>query len=86
MFVMRHTQTERFDQMSEYHHSPASLAALVALYERIAAEAPHLQVMGLYEFPRPFLRVKDTVHGIVVGFSSEDELVTYLHMTTRKGA
>jgi hypothetical protein len=72
--------------MSEYHHSPASLSALVALCERIEAEAPHLHIKGLYEFPRPFIKVKDTVHGIVVGFSSEDEYVTYWQITARKGA
>ena len=72
--------------MSTQQHSPASLAPLVALCERIEAEAPHLLVKGLYEYPRPFVKVKDTVHGIVVGFSSEADYVTYLHLTARKGA
>ena len=72
--------------MSEHcQHSPAALVPLLALCERIEAEAPHLHIKGLYEYPRPFVKVKDTVHGIVVGFSSEDELVTYLRITTRKG-
>jgi hypothetical protein len=83
MFVLL-VQTERFDQMSEQQqHSPASLFPLVALCERIEAEAPHLQIKGLYEFPRPFIKVKDTVHGIVVGFSSEDDYVTYLQIVSR---
>ena len=77
-------QTERFDQMSDQHHSPASLFPLVALCERIEAEAPHLRVTGLYEFPMPFIKVKDTEHGIV-GFSSEDEFVTYLQIMSRHG-
>ena len=85
MFV--NTQTERFDQMSEHSpHPPASLVALIALCERMTVEAPHLRILGLCEYPKPFVRVKDTVHGIVVGFSSEDELVTYLRITARKGA
>ncbi len=71
--------------MSEQHHSPTSLIPLVALCERIEAEAPHLQIKGLYEFPKPFIKVKDTMHGIVVGFSSEDEFITYLQITSRQG-
>ena len=72
--------------MSEQHHSPASLSTLMALCERIEAEAPHLIVKGMYEFPRPFVKVKDTLHDIVVGFSSEADYVIYLHLTARKGA
>jgi hypothetical protein len=83
MFVF--TLTERFDRMSEYQHFPASLSQLVALRERIEAEAPHLRVTGLYEFPKPFLRVKDTEHGIVVGFSSEEEYVSYCQIVSWKG-
>ena len=71
--------------MSEQWHSPASLAALVALCECIEAEAPHLRILGLYEYPRPFVKVKDTVHGIVVGFSSEADYSTYCQITARTG-
>jgi hypothetical protein len=82
-----HTPTERFDHMSDQHyHSPASLFPLVALCERIEAEAPHLRLMGLYEFPKPFVKVKDTQHGIVVGFSSETEYLTYLQVVSRRRA
>ena len=69
--------------MSEQQHSPASLAALVALCECIEAEAPHLRILGLYEYPRPFVKVKDTVHGIVVGFSSEADYITYCQIVSR---
>ena len=73
--------------MSEQQHSPASLFPLVALCERIEAEAPHLQLLALYEFPHPFVKVRDTVHGIVVGFSSEADYVTYCQIVhRRKGA
>jgi hypothetical protein len=79
-------QTERFDQMSEYYsHSSASLVSLVALCERIEAEAPALKVLAVYEFPKPFVKVRDTEHGIVVGFSSEAEFVTYCQIVSRKG-
>src|SRR5260370_30892592 len=75
-------KTERFDQMSEqsHHHSPASLVTLVELCERIAAEAPALEVLALYEFPKPFLKVKDSTNGLVVALSSEAELTTYLEI------
>jgi hypothetical protein len=72
--------------MSEYHyHSPASLVSLVALCERIEAEAPHLTILAVYEFPKPFIKVRDTEHGIVVGFSSEAEYVTYCQIVSRTG-
>jgi hypothetical protein len=72
-------QTERFDQMSAYHHhSPASLVSLVELCERIALEAPALEVLALYEFPKPFVKVKDSTNGLVVSLSSQAELTLYL--------
>jgi hypothetical protein len=72
-------QTERFDQMSEQQfHSPASLVSLVDLCERIAVEAPALEVLALYEFPRPFVKVKDATNGLVVALSSQAELSLYL--------
>jgi hypothetical protein len=65
--------------MSEYqHHSHASLVSLVALCERIEAEAPALEVLALYEFPKPFLKVKDVTNGLVVALSSQAELTLYL--------
>ena len=86
MFVLPYTQTERFDQMSEHQHTAAaSLASLEALCERIEAEAPHLRILDVFESPHPFFRVKDTVHGIVVGFSSEDDYVTYMQIVSRTG-
>ena len=59
-------------------HSPASLSALVDLCERIAAEAPDLEVLALYEFPKPFIKVKDSGNGLVVALSSQAELSLYL--------
>jgi hypothetical protein len=72
-------QTERCDQMSEsVFHSPASLAALVDLCERIAVEAPALEVVALYEFPKPYIKVKDATNGLVVALSTPAELSLYL--------
>ena len=65
--------------MSDSHfHSPASLASLMDLCERIATEAPALEVLALYEFPRPFVKVKDSTNGLVVALSSPAELSLYL--------
>jgi hypothetical protein len=74
--------------MSEQQHpSFSSLPAIQALEERIRHEAPHLQVLDLLEFPRPFIEVKDTIHGIIVGFSSEADYITYCQVVNcRKGA
>lgn len=67
--------------MSDSHfHSPASLAALLDLCERIATEAPALEVVALYEFPRPFVKVKDATNGLVVALSSQEELSLYLNV------
>lgn len=71
---------------SEYrYHSPASLESLVALYEHIEAEAPHLTILAVYEFPKPFIKVRDSEHGIVVGFPSEAEYVAYCQIVSRTG-
>jgi hypothetical protein len=90
MCVSLYAETERFDQMSDQqHHSPSSPSwlAIQALEERIEAEAPYLKVLAVHVFPYPFLKVKDTVHGIVVGFSSEADYVTYCQIVhRRKGA
>jgi hypothetical protein len=52
--------------------------SLVDLCERIAAEAPALEVLALYEFPKPFVKVKDSTNGLVVSLSSQAELTLYL--------
>ncbi len=71
--------------MNEAQPSSSSLSAMQALAERIAAETPHLRVLDVYECPHPFVRVKDTVNGIIVGFSSEADYTTYVGMMSRSG-
>jgi hypothetical protein len=79
-------QTERYDQMSDYQHSPSSpLSALQVFALRIETENPHLKVLEIHEFPKPFIRVRDTLNGIVVGFSSEADYVTYCQIISRTG-
>jgi hypothetical protein len=83
MFVCE-IHTERFDQMSEVRHtSSASSPPIQALRERIERDAPWLQVLDLVESPYPFVRVKDTINGIIVGFSSEADYTTYIAMMPR---
>lgn len=75
--------------MSEYQQrfvSPSSLLAIQALEERIEVESPHLKVLAVHLFPSPFIKVRDSKHGIVVGFSCEADYVTYCQITARKGA
>jgi hypothetical protein len=75
--------------MSTPHHTPAcpSLPAIWALEERIRREASHrFRVLDVMKYPRPSLKVKDTVYGIVLAFSSEADYVTYCRVTTEKGA
>jgi len=73
--------------MSEPSHSPATLASLVDLCQRIAAEAPDLEVLALYEFPTPFVKVKDSTNGLVVALSSQAELSLYLDVIhSQKGS
>jgi len=43
-------------------------------------------VLDVYEQPHPFVRVKDTLNGIVVGFSSEAEYTLYCQIVARKRA
>lgn len=62
------------------HHSPASLASLVDLCVRIAVEAPALEVLALYEFPKHFLKVKDATNGLVVSLSSQAGLTLCLNV------
>ena len=66
--------------MNEAQPSSSSLSAMQVLAERIEAETPHLRVLDVYECPRPFVRVKDTSNGIIVGFSSEADYTTYVGM------
>lgn len=63
--------------MHEAQPSFSSLLAMLALAERITEETPWLHVQGTFAHPSPFVKVKDTVHGIVVGFSSEADYTTY---------
>ncbi len=72
--------------MSEEQHPPStSFPVIQALRERIETETPHLWVMGLFEHPCPSVKVKDTVHGILVGFSCEAHYVTYVQIMARTG-
>jgi hypothetical protein len=41
--------------------------------------------MSLLEQPHLYVKVKDTVHGIVVGFSSEEDYVTYCRIVSAQG-
>ena len=64
----------------------SSLEAMLALRDRIEAESPSLTVLDVCAYPAsPFLTVKDTVHGIVVGFSSEADYTTDVRMISRSG-
>ncbi len=64
----------------------ASLPVIWALEERIRREAPQrFRVLDVMKYPRPSLKVKDIVHGIVVAFSSEADYVTYCRVTSEKG-
>ena len=69
--------------MNEAQPSSSSLSAMQALAERIAAETPHLRVLDVCECPHPFVKVKDTINGIIVGFSSEADYTTYVVMMRR---
>ena len=71
--------------MNEAQASPSSLSAMQALRERIERDAPWLQVLDLVESASPFVSVKDTVNGIIVGFSSEVDYTTYVGMMSRSG-
>lgn len=74
--------------MSQQHYTPAcaSLPAIWALEARIRHEASdRFHVLNVMKYPRPSLKVKDIVHGIVVAFSSEADYLTYCRVTTEKG-
>lgn len=63
-----------------------SLSAILALAARIERDT-RFQVRDVYVYAlKPFVEVKDTIHGVVVGFSSEDDYVTYLEIAhTQRG-
>ena len=70
--------------MSEQQHSiSSSLSAIQAFALRIEVQTPHLKVLKVYESPSPYLLVRDTLHGIVVAFSSEADYLTYCQITAR---
>jgi hypothetical protein len=73
-------QTERYDQMSETSPSLSAILALAARLERDTLEVRDVYAHAL----RPFVEVKDTIHGVVVGFSSEADYVTYLRLVHRQ--
>ena len=71
--------------MSEHQHPSSSLVPPIqALEERIRREAPHLQVIDLFESPRSLVTVKDILHGIIVGFASEADYLTYCQIVNRR--
>ena len=79
-----HAQPEHIQQQ------PASflslLEAMLALRDRIEEESPSLKVLDVCAHPSSsFLTVKDTVHDIVVGFSSEADYITYVGIMRRMG-
>ena len=75
-------QTERFDQMGEQQHT-SSLSAILALAARLERDERFV-VRDVYAYAlRPFVEVKDTVHGVIVGFSSEADYVAYLTLVHR---
>ena len=72
-----HEQPEQVQQ-------PASFLSLLALRDRIKEESPSLRVFDVCAHPSsPFLTVKDTVHDIVAGFSSEADYLTYVGIMRR---
>ena len=74
--------------MSTQHYTPtcALLPAIWALEARIRREASHrFRVLDVMKYPHPSLKVTDTLHGIVVAFSSEADYLTYCRVTAEKG-
>ncbi len=76
------------EQPEHVQQQPASflslLEAMLALRDRIEEESPTLKVLDVCAHPSSLiLTVKDTVHGIVVGFSSEADYLTYMGMMHR---
>jgi hypothetical protein len=83
---LNNVQTERFDQMNETSASSSSLSAIQALGERIESCTSWLHVLEVVEHPFPYLKVRDTVNGNIVGFSSEADYSTYVGIVSRQGA
>ena len=78
-----HEQPEQVQQPASFL---SLLEAMLALRDRIEAESPSLKVLDVCAYPcSPFLTVKDTVHDIVVGFSSEADYLTYVGIMRRMG-
>ena len=71
--------------MNEAQPSSPLLSAMQALAERIEEETPHLRVLDVCAYPHPYVKVKDTVNGIIVGFSSKADYTTYVGMMSRSG-
>jgi hypothetical protein len=40
-------------------------------------------VLDVCVYPHPYVKIKDTVNGIIVGFSSEADYTTYVAITRR---
>ena len=68
--------------MTEPITSSPSLSAILALAARLERD-PRFVVRDVFAHPFPFVEVKDAVHGIVVGFSSEADYRTYCQITAR---
>jgi hypothetical protein len=71
--------------MNEALSPSSSSSAMQALGERIESYTPWLHVLDVVEHPRPYLKVRDTVNGIIVGFSSEADYTTYIGIMRRTG-
>ena len=69
--------------MNEAPASSSSLSAMQALAERIAAETPHLRVLDVCAYSHPYVKITETVNGIIVGFSCEADYTTYVAITRR---
>jgi hypothetical protein len=70
--------------MTESIMPSPSLTAILALAARLERD-PRFQVRDIYAHAlTPFVEVKDTIHGIVVGFSTEADYVTYLQLVHRQ--
>ena len=61
-------------------------SAMEALRATIQARTPWLHVMEIVtDHEHPFLRVKDTANGIIVGLSSEAEYRLYIGIVDQQG-
>ena len=69
--------------MNEPITPSSALSAILALAARLERESTRFEVRDVFAHPLPFVEVKDTVHGIVVGFSCEADYTTYCQITAR---